>query len=200
MGGIHPYDGKDISKDKEIVDYLPQGECVYPLSQHIGAPAVPLVKKGDYVLVGQKIAEAGGFVSANIHSGVSGTVKAVEPRMTVSGNKVNSIIIDNDHNFTEVDFSANIKPLESLYREDVKEALTFYLVQLAFNFFWTIIFFNLEWYLFAFFWLIVLWGLILITILKFNKISRAAAYLMIPYLVWVTFAGYLNLGIYLRLK
>jgi tryptophan-rich sensory protein len=85
-------------------------------------------------------------------------------------------------------------------REDVKEALTFYLVQLAFNFFWTIIFFNLEWYLFAFFWLIVLWGLILITILKFNKISRAAAYLMIPYLVWVTFAGYLNLGIYLRLK
>ena len=123
MGGIHPYDGKDISKDKEIVDYLPQGECVYPLSQHIGAPAVPLVKKGDYVLVGQKIAEAGGFVSANIHSGVSGTVKAIEPRMTVSGNKVNSIIIDNDHNFTEVDFSANIKPLESLYREDVKEAI-----------------------------------------------------------------------------
>ncbi len=123
MGGIHPYDGKDISKDKEIVDYLPQGECVYPLSQHIGAPAVPLVKKGDYVLVGQKIAEAGGFVSANIHSGVSGTVKAIEPRMTVSGNKVNSIIIDNDHYFTEVDFSANIKPLESLYREDVKEAI-----------------------------------------------------------------------------
>jgi tryptophan-rich sensory protein len=82
-------------------------------------------------------------------------------------------------------------------REDVKEALAFYLVQLAFNFFWTIIFFNLEWYLFAFFWLIVLWGLILITILKFNKISRAAAYLMIPYLVWVTFAGYLNLGIYM---
>lgn len=123
MGGIHPYDGKDISKDKAIVDYLPKGECVYPLSQHIGAPAVPVVKKGDKVLVGQKIAEAGGFVSANIHSGVSGTVKNIEPRMTVAGTKVNSIIIDNDGLFEEVDFSANIKPLESLYREDVKEAI-----------------------------------------------------------------------------
>ena len=123
LGGIHPYDGKDISKDKEIVDYLPKGECVYPLSQHIGAPAVPIVKKGDEVLVGQKIAEAGGFVSANVHSGVSGTVKAIETRMTVSGNKVNSIIIDNDGKFTEMDFSKNIKPLESMYREDVKEAI-----------------------------------------------------------------------------
>ncbi|MBR1597488.1 MAG: electron transport complex subunit RsxC [Lachnospiraceae bacterium] len=123
MGGIHPYDGKDISKDKAIVDYLPKGECVYPLSQHIGAPAVPVVKKGDKVLVGQKIAEAGGFVSANIHSGVSGTVKNIEPRMTVAGTKVNSIIIDNDGLFEEVDFSANIKPLEGLYREDVKEAV-----------------------------------------------------------------------------
>ena len=75
------------------------------------------------MLVGQKIAEAGGFVSANIHSGVSGTVKAIETRMTVSGNKVNSIIIDNDGKFTEMDFSKNIKPLESMYREDVKDAI-----------------------------------------------------------------------------
>lgn len=92
-GGLHPYDGKDLSKDKPITEYLPQGEMVYPLSQHIGAPAVPCVAKGDRVLVGQRIAEAGGFVSANIHSSVSGTVKAVEPRMTVSGAKVNSIIV-----------------------------------------------------------------------------------------------------------
>ncbi len=82
-------------------------------------------------------------------------------------------------------------------REDVKSALSFYLVQLAFNFFWTIIFFNYESYLFAFLWLIILWGLILITILKFHKISPVAAYLMIPYLIWVTFAGYLNLSIYM---
>lgn len=122
-GGIHPYDGKDLSKDKAICDYLPKGDGVYPLSQHIGAPAVPLVKKGDRVLVGQKIAEAGGFVSANIHSGISGTVKTIEPRMTVGGTKVNSIIIENDGLFEEVDFSKNIKPLDQMYREDVKEAI-----------------------------------------------------------------------------
>lgn len=123
LGGIHPYDGKDLSREKEIEDYLPKGDCVYPLSQHIGAPAVPIVKKGDKVLVGQKIAEAGGFVSANIHSGVSGTVKMIEPRMTVGGTKVNSIVIENDGEFKEIDFSENIKPLEKMYREDVKDAI-----------------------------------------------------------------------------
>ena len=82
-------------------------------------------------------------------------------------------------------------------RKDVKEALKIYLIQLAFNFFWSIFFFNLEWYLFSFIWLVALWGLILVTILKFNKISKPAAYLMIPYLIWVTFAGYLNLAIYM---
>ena len=95
-GGLHPYDGKELSKDKPITEYLPQGELVYPLSQHIGAPAVACVKKGDRVLVGQKIAEAGGFVSANIYSSVSGTVKKIEPRMTVSGNKVNAVVVEND--------------------------------------------------------------------------------------------------------
>ena len=122
-GGIHPYDGKDLSKDKTIVDYLPKGDCVYPLSQHIGAPAAPIVKKGDRVLVGQKIGEAQGFVSANIHSGVSGTVKAIEPRMTVNGTKVNSVVIENDGQFEEVDFKQNVRPLDQMYREDVKDAI-----------------------------------------------------------------------------
>ena len=123
LGGIHPYDGKELSKDKEIIDYLPKGDCVYPLSQHIGAPAIPIVKKGDRVLVGQKIAEADGFVSANIHSGISGKVKAIEPRMTASGTKVNSIIIENDGQFEEIDFTKCIRPLDQLYREDVKEII-----------------------------------------------------------------------------
>lgn len=122
-GGIHPYDGKILSQNKAIKDYLPKGEGAYPLSQHIGAPAVPIVKKGDRVLVGQKIAKANGFVSANIHSGMSGTVKAIEPRMTVGGIKVNSIIIENDGMFEEVDFRQNIKPLDQMYREDVKETI-----------------------------------------------------------------------------
>ena len=103
-GGLHPYDGKELSKDKPITEYLPQGELVYPLSQHIGAPAVACVKKGDRVLVGQKIAEAGGFVSANIYSSVSGTVKKIEPRMTVSGNKVNAVVVENDGEYETVSF------------------------------------------------------------------------------------------------
>ena len=55
MGGIHPYDGKDLSKDKPMKAVQPKGDLVYPLSQHIGAPAVPVVAKGDHVLAGQKM-------------------------------------------------------------------------------------------------------------------------------------------------
>ena len=96
VGGIHPYDGKDLSKDKPIQDVLPKGEMVYPLSQHTGAPAKPIVAKGDRVLAGQKIAESGGFVSAPIYASVSGTVKAIETRRVVTGDLIQSIIIDND--------------------------------------------------------------------------------------------------------
>ncbi|MCI5994579.1 MAG: electron transport complex subunit RsxC [Blautia sp.] len=112
-GGIHPYDGKDLSKDKPIRDVLPKGELVYPLSQHIGAPAAPVVKKGDHVLVGQMIAEAGGFVSAPIHASVSGTVKGVEKRLTVTGMLADAIIIENDGEYKEIEWPER-KPLESL--------------------------------------------------------------------------------------
>ena len=95
-GGIHPYDGKDLSKDKPIIDAIPGEEMVFPLSQHIGAPAKPLVKKGDAVLRGQMIAEAGGFVSAPVYSSVSGTVKNIEKRRVATGDMVESIIIAND--------------------------------------------------------------------------------------------------------
>ncbi len=76
-------------------------------------------------------------------------------------------------------------------------ALTVYGIQLASNFFWSIIFFNMERYLFAFIWLILLWLLILKTVSLFYGISKPAGYLMLPYLLWVTFAGYLNFFIYL---
>ncbi len=76
-------------------------------------------------------------------------------------------------------------------------SLTIYGIQLAFNFLWSIIFFNFEQYLFAFIWLVALWILILTCIILFSKSSKAAAYLMIPYLLWVSFAGYLNFAIYL---
>ncbi|MEL7658655.1 MAG: TspO/MBR family protein [Bacillota bacterium] len=83
---------------------------------------------------------------------------------------------------------------DSLYKNS---ALKIYAAQLVVNFFWTIIFFNLEMYLLAFFWLILLWILIVLMIASFYKVNKTAAYLMIPYLLWVTFAGYLNLSIYL---
>ena len=93
-GGVHPWDGKELSKDKPIVRLHPKGEMVFPLAQHIGAPANPVVAVGDAVLVGQCIGEAAGFVSANIISSVSGTVKAIEPRQTVSGAKVLSTVTE----------------------------------------------------------------------------------------------------------
>lgn len=77
------------------------------------------------------------------------------------------------------------------------QALEVYGAQLAVNFFWSIIFFNLGWYLFSFLWLILLLALITAAILLFCRASRAAAYLLVPYLLWVAFAGYLNLFIYL---
>ncbi len=122
-GGIHPYEGKELTMDKDVVEYMPKGDMVYPLSQHIGAPATALVKKGDRVLVGQLIAEASGFVSANIHSSVSGTVKAVEPRLLSSGSKVNSIIVENDGLFESVEFIPNKKPIEELTKEEILEAI-----------------------------------------------------------------------------
>ena len=123
LGGIHPYEGKELSMEKPVREYLPKGDCVYPLSQHIGAPATPIVKKGDRVLVGQKIAETSGFVSANIHSSISGKVKAIEPRYVPGGSKVESIVVENDGLFEEIDFAANVKDLSTLYREDVKEII-----------------------------------------------------------------------------
>jgi len=118
-GGIHPYDGKGLSKDKPIKAILPKGDLVYPMSQHIGAPAVPVVAKGDRVLTGQKIAEAGGFVSAPIYATVSGTVKAIEPRRTVTGDMVMSIVVENDNIYEEVTYGP-VKPLEELSKEEIR--------------------------------------------------------------------------------
>lgn len=120
-GGVHPFDGKDFSKDKPIKEIFPEGDMVYPLSQHIGAPAVPVVSKGDYVLAGQLIAEAGGFVSANIHSSVSGTVKAIEPRTLATGGKCNSIVIENDGEYKEIEYVS--KKLEELSRDEIRQRI-----------------------------------------------------------------------------
>lgn len=77
-----------------------------------------------------------------------------------------------------------------------RTALRVYGVQLAVNFFWPIFFFNLRAHLLSFFWLALLWALIIAALRLFKRIAEAAAFLMLPYLLWVTFAGYLNLGMY----
>ena len=82
-------------------------------------------------------------------------------------------------------------------KDDLRSALTAYGIQLFVNFLWSIIFFNMKAYLLAFAWLTLLWVLIAMTMFAFNKVSRAAALLLAPYLIWVTFAGYLNLFVYL---
>ena len=121
-GGIHPDDGKSLAKDKAIVEVKPKGNLVYPLSQHIGAPAGPIVAVGDHVLKGQKIAEAGGFVSAPIYASVSGTVKAIEPHFNPTGAKVNCIVIENDGLYEEVEYGS-MKPLEEMTKEEILNAI-----------------------------------------------------------------------------
>lgn len=81
--------------------------------------------------------------------------------------------------------------------EKVSSALVIYGIQLGLNFAWSIIFFNYRAFLLAFLWLVVLWITILIMILRFYEINKAAAWLQVPYLLWVTFAGVLNFSIYL---
>ena len=118
IGGIHPYDGKELSKDSPIREVLPQNELVYPVSQHIGAPANPVVEVGESVLKGQVIAEAGGFVSAPIHASVSGKVKAIEPRRNAQGDMVKAIVIENDGEYKEVEYTP-VEDYTALTKEDI---------------------------------------------------------------------------------
>ncbi|MDO5336617.1 MAG: electron transport complex subunit RsxC [Eubacteriales bacterium] len=99
-GGVHPKDQKEYSRNASYQSYLPKGDLIFQLNQHIGKPAKPVVKKGDLVLAGQVIAEADGFVSANIVSSCSGKVKAIEKRINVLGTSTQAIVIENDGQYT----------------------------------------------------------------------------------------------------
>lgn len=92
--------------------------------------------------------------------------------------------------------SGGIAKYNDARKEEVFDALISYAIQLFLNFFWSIIFFNMRAFLFAFFWLIILVIAIIVMIRKFYKINPKAAFLQIPYLIWVIFAGYLNFSIY----
>ena len=120
-GGVHPYEGKELSEHKPVQILMPKGDLVYPMSQHIGAPAIPLVKKGDKVLAGQKIGEASGFISANVICSVSGTVKAVEPRRVANGAMVNSIVVENDGEYTAVEGLGADRDSAKLSKQEIRD-------------------------------------------------------------------------------
>ena len=121
-GGVHPFEGKELSMDRAVTVLKPtSGEMVYPLSQHIGAPAKAIVKVGDEVLVGQKIAEAGGFISAVVVSSVSGKVKKIEPRVTAGGAKSISIVIENDGQDTAIEGLGEDRDATKLSKQEIRD-------------------------------------------------------------------------------
>ena len=96
FGGIHPKENKHYAECKPVQDFPAPDLLIIPMSQHIGAPCLPLVKKGDRVAIGQKIGDNQGLC-VPVHASVSGTVKAVEMRPHTNGTMVQSIVIQNDH-------------------------------------------------------------------------------------------------------
>ena len=95
-GGIHPPDKKDLAKDRAIKEAKSPQRVVIPLSQHLGAPCKPIVSIGQEVKKGEMIGEPGGFVSAPVHSSVSGKVIAIAEFPNAMGRMINSIVIEND--------------------------------------------------------------------------------------------------------
>ena len=118
-GGVHPEENKELAENLPLKKFPEPETVVIPLSMHVGKPAVPVVKAGDTVKRGQKIAEADGFVSSNIHSSVSGTVVAVEPRKHPNRGMVESIVIRSDGKNTPDESVRPNKPLEELSPEEI---------------------------------------------------------------------------------
>ncbi len=117
--GVHPPHGKHYTQNKPIEYILPKGVLVYPMIQHIGAPCEPIVKKGDTVLLGQKIGEQKGFVSSPVHSSVSGIVKDLCPMLHPNGSKVLSVVVENDHKYQEHESIRGILDYRSLSKSEI---------------------------------------------------------------------------------
>ena len=120
MGGVHPAD-KKISKDAQI-ERLPIPKLVYiSMAQHLGAPATPCVAVGDKVKVGQLIANPSGFVSAPVHSSVSGTVKAIGPVNDLAKRPVPAITIEveGDEWMEDIDRSEKIEKEIKLSKQEI---------------------------------------------------------------------------------
>lgn len=119
--GVHPPDEKQLTADKAIKVILPKenSEMFFPMSQHIGAPCEPIVAVGDYVKVGQKIAESGAFVSSPIFSSISGTVKEIKPMLVPGGAMVKSVVIVNDGLMQEIEGLNEPKDYLTMSNEDI---------------------------------------------------------------------------------
>lgn len=122
-GGVHTYEGKELSMDKPTKVLMPKGDMVFLMSQHMGAQANPLVAKGDYVLMGQKIGEATDNISSNIISSVSGTVKAVEPRLAIGGIMAQAVVIENDHEYKALDGLGSERDYNKLSKKQIREII-----------------------------------------------------------------------------
>lgn len=116
--GIHPKDSKELTAKEPIKNLMPPQKLYFPLNQHIGAPLVPVVSVGEEVLMGQKIADSDAFVSAPLHSSVSGKVLDIGLYPHSSGIKVNTIVIENDGKDTKAK-PLNEKPLSKLSKEEI---------------------------------------------------------------------------------
>ena len=120
-GGVHPVEGKEPTEHLALVEFPAPETAVFPLSMHLGAPATPIVAVGDYVKVGQKIAEASGFISAPVHSSVSGTVIAIEDRPHATRGTCQSIVVANDGKDALHESVKPNKSLEELTGEEIIE-------------------------------------------------------------------------------
>ena len=121
-GGIHPSYNKHYTEKLPIEDMPAPKVVVIPMSQHIGAPAKPVVEVGQQVKMGQLIGEAGGFISANIHASVSGTVTAIETRTSSNGGKVTCVVIENDFTDT-LDESIQPKDWTTMDKDAILQAI-----------------------------------------------------------------------------
>jgi len=123
-GGVHPYDGKALTADCAIRELEPKNpEFIFPLSQHIGSSSRPTVEVGERVLVGQRIGESRAPISADLCSSVSGVVKAIEPRMTGSGELMESIVITNDGQYEAVEGFGEERDPAKMTREEIINAV-----------------------------------------------------------------------------
>ncbi len=120
-GGVHPVEGKEATESLPLVRFPAPKTAVFPLSMHLGAPANPIVNVGDHVDIGQKIGEAAGFISAPIHSSISGTVIAIEDRPHASRGSCLSIVVENDGKNTVHESVKPNKPLEELTPAEIIE-------------------------------------------------------------------------------